>query len=423
MMELADTMVKSLPLLALSFLVALSAVLVSLPFLSRAAIRLSVVDRPSQRKTHEVPKPLVGGVGMAFAVFVSLFLCTELTGMTGLLAAMVAVISVGMIDDRRGLNCWWKLLVQVAAALCIVYWSKVSLSTFGDILSLGSIDFKGISLPVTIFCIVGVANAFNMIDGIDGLAGGVSLITFLSFTGLAALNGQPALMLLSGAMCGAVIGFLRSNWHPARLFMGDAGSLFLGCTAAFVSIALTQEGQSFVPPVVPLLILALPITDALTVILKRIVNGRSPFYADRTHLHYTLYDSGLGIRGSVGIMLLISLLFSMLAIAGTLYGIPEHWLFLIFTLYFVVHMVFSFFGDRVIGRKVSYCAEKGTLPHATMTIREGEFASQHGSPISSSDQNRIPFPNPGLDNQPVNMAAAGRDLLQQECLYKNTSRR
>jgi UDP-GlcNAc:undecaprenyl-phosphate/decaprenyl-phosphate GlcNAc-1-phosphate transferase len=417
MIDLDETVIRALPLLALSSVVALSVAIFSLPPLSRVAIRFGLIDQPSQRKSHDALKPLVGGMGMVFAVLLSLFLFIDLTDKAGLLTAVLALVIVGLIDDSRGLSCWSKFLVQVTAALTIVYWSRVSLSTFGDILSLGSIDFWGLSLPVTVFCIVGVINAFNMIDGADGLTGGVSLISFLSFTGLAALNGQPALMLLSGAMCGAVIGFLRFNWHPARLFMGDSGSLFLGCIAAFISIAVTQEGRGVVPPVAPLLILALPITDALVVILKRIARRRSPFQADRNHLHHIFFRLGLGARRSVVMILVISLLLSVVAITGTLYRIPEHYLFLCFSLYFVIHLWFSFSRDHVLGKKLSSHAVGETLSPSTTAIHEGECSSWQGL-----CDNRIQIPKSGLGN-PVAVTAAEGEPPQRDCEYEFISGR
>jgi UDP-GlcNAc:undecaprenyl-phosphate GlcNAc-1-phosphate transferase len=361
---------------------------------------------------------------MAFAVFLTVFLFIDMTGMAGLIAAMTTLIIFGIIDDRRELKSWSKLLAQSAAALMIIYWSNVSLRTFGDILSLGPLDFRGLSIPVTVFCIVGVANAFNMIDGADGLAGGVSLIAFLSFTFLSALNGQPALMILSGALCGAVIGFLRYNWHPARLFMGDAGSLFLGCTAAFLSIAITQRGRGEVPPVAPLLILALPITDALTVILKRIVRGRSPFRADRKHIHYTLMNLGLGARKAVFILLIISLLFSLMAIAGTLFRVPERYLFLIFSLYFIIHAGFSICTDYVLRRKHPDHAVNRTLPEAIAAIHNEGFSPWQGMPGHQHglDANHIPSPLSGPGNQPVSLAAEG-ELPKQNREYEFSPRR
>ncbi|HAM53578.1 MAG TPA: undecaprenyl/decaprenyl-phosphate alpha-N-acetylglucosaminyl 1-phosphate transferase [Nitrospiraceae bacterium] len=266
-----------------------------------------------------------------------------LTYMGGFYAGMIMLVIVGFLDDYRELNHGWKLMAQMLAAILMIFFNKNILHTFGNLFSLGPINLGGYAIPVTIFCVVGVINAFNMIDGVDGLAAGVALIAFGSFAVLSAMDNRMKIMVLSVAMSGALIGFLKYNWHPAQVFMGDAGSFFLGCTAAFISISLTQQPHGIIRPVVPLLILAVPIVDTITLMLTRIIKGKSPFRADRNHLHHLLLRLGLSKKKCVAVIILMSAFFSSVAIFGTILRIPEHYLFAIFVVYFFLYFGLSFY--------------------------------------------------------------------------------
>lgn len=311
-----------------------------LPQLSRVASTIGLIDQPGKRKVHYCPKPLVGGIGIVVAVFVSSLLFMPPSQLSGVYAGIVLLVVVGFLDDFRELNYWWKFFAQIGAVILIIYLGKAVLRSFGDILSLGSIDLGILSLPLTLFCAVGVMNAVNMIDGLDGLAGGISLIAFVSFAILAYVNNQWEIMLFSIAFSGAVIAFLRYNWR-ARLFMGDAGSLTIGFTLAFLSIAVTQKEQSLVPPIAPLLILSVPIVDAMTTIVNRLMRGKSPFHADRTHFHHILLRLGFNQKRVLTIILSVSSIFSMVAIIGTIFKISEYYLFFLFLSYGILSLILS----------------------------------------------------------------------------------
>jgi UDP-GlcNAc:undecaprenyl-phosphate GlcNAc-1-phosphate transferase len=340
-------------LLYLAFVAALSVTMFLLPKLSRIASRFGLIDHPSRRKVHKTAKPLVGGIGMASAFCFSSILFIPLTHMTGFYSGMIMLVIVGFLDDQRDLNHRWKFVAQMLAAILIIFFSKTVLHTFGNLLSLGPINLDRYAIPVTIFCIVGVINAFNMIDGLDGLAAGIALLAFVSFAIISAMDNQIKILLLSVAMTGALLGFLKYNWHPAQLFMGDAGSFLLGCTAAFVSIAISQQAQSIVQPVIPLLILAVPIVDTVTVMVTRIMKGKSPFRADKNHFHHFLLRLGLSKERSVAIILLLSAFFSSVAVFGTILRIPEHYLFAVFLGYFFLYFGSSFYiRNRKIMRAI-----------------------------------------------------------------------
>lgn len=335
----------------LVFLFSLIATILILPHLSKIASRIDLVDQPGRRKVHNVPKPLIGGLGMIIVVSLSAVFFIPLPYLKGFFAGMIILGIIGFLDDFKDLGHRLKFGPQILASIAMMYFSNTFLFSFGDIFSTGQVLLGVFTIPLTIFCTVGVINAINMIDGLDGLAGGVSLIAFFSFAMLSYINNQPELMLLSIVFIGSVIGFLRYNWQPSRLFMGDAGSLFLGFSMAFLSLAITQKSNSIVPPMAPLLILAVPIVDTVIIMTKRAMTGKSPFHADKTHLHHLLLRLGLGKRQSVITILLLSLLSSSVAILGALLHIPDYYLFLIFSIYFIFCFITSFFIKDMLRHK------------------------------------------------------------------------
>jgi UDP-GlcNAc:undecaprenyl-phosphate GlcNAc-1-phosphate transferase len=211
------------------------------------------------------------------------------------------------------------------------------LRSFGDLFSLGQLQTGLFAWVVTIFCVSGVINAINMIDGLDGLAGSVSLVAFIAFGMLSGLLGRNDLVLVAIAFSGAIAAFLYFNWHPAKLFMGDAGSMNIGFVLAYLSIETTQHSHS-VSPVVALLILALPVSDTLVVMARRMFAGKNPFHADRTHIHHLLLEIGFSQRATVLIITMLTVVSSSIAVIGTIQHVSEPVLFTIwiscFALYF-----------------------------------------------------------------------------------------
>ena len=331
----------------LVFLLALFASLYVLPKLARIAKVIGLVDKAEEkRKVHKIPRPLVGGIGMISAVIFSSLILVPINGLRGYFLGLSLLLLVGFLDDFKELGHRQKFLAQIFASVLLIYFSKVSLLSFGDLLGLGSIDLPDIPWiiwGVTVFCVVGVINAINLIDGLDGLAGGVSFIAFVTFAAHASMAGDEALLLVNLALAGAVLGFLRFNWYPSSLFMGDAGSLCLGFSLAFMALALTQGSQGHVRPVCALLVLAVPITDTLTVIGKRVLRGESPFKADHYHLHHIFMRYGMGRLQSVKIILGISVVMSGISLIGPVYKLPDYCLFAAFVVYFTVYVISSFY--------------------------------------------------------------------------------
>ncbi len=322
-----------------------------LPKLAHIARRIGLLDHPNPRKIHITPRPLVGGIGMVIAATFTSLVFIPIAGFRGFFLGISVLLLIGFLDDFKELGHRQKFLAQIGATLLLIYFSKVSLSSFGDLLGLGDIVVPGGSIVVwlvTIFCVVGVINAINLMDGLDGLAGGISFIAFLFFAIHASFGGNHVLMLLNLAFAGAVLGFLRFNWAPSVLFMGDAGSLCLGFTLAFMALALTQGESGVSPPVTALLLLAVPIIDTIVVMSKRIIRGRSPFKPDRLHLHHILMRYGMGRTGAVRVILGISVLIGCLSLLGPVYNIEEKYLFLLIVIFFLVYVLFSFYILRTL---------------------------------------------------------------------------
>jgi UDP-GlcNAc:undecaprenyl-phosphate GlcNAc-1-phosphate transferase len=330
------------------FLTSLGVAVVLMPRLARIGTQVGLVDWPNSRKVHRRAKPFVGGLGMILSYAMASILFVPLAGLRGYFAGVILLFIVGFLDDYKELGHRWKFLAQVCASFLLIFLSKTYLMTFGNLLTFGDITFGVMTVPLTIFCIVGITNAINMVDGMDGLAGGVSLIASLAFAVLCYMGGLWEYFLLSLALSGAIIGFLRFNWFPAKVFMGDSGSLFLGFSLVFLSIIITQTEGSIVRPVVPLILLATPIADTLTLMTKRVMNGKSPFHADKYHLHHILVRMGLSRSAAVGIILFVSAIFAGIAILGTIYQVPEHYLFLMFMSYFTAYFTTSFFLKEIM---------------------------------------------------------------------------
>lgn len=341
----------------LVFLTAFCTSLIILPKFVNIAHKIGLVDLPNERKVHSTPRPLVGGVGIVVSATLSALIFVPIAGLAGYFMGISVLLLIGFLDDFRDIGHNQKFLAQIAATAMLIYFSKIGLESFGNLFGLGELNLSGSRLvvwAVTVFCVVGVINAINMIDGLDGLAGGVSFLAFLSFAIHASLIGNQSLMLLNLALAGATLGFLKFNWMPSILFMGDAGSLCLGFSLAFMSLAVTQGEGDTVSPVVPLLILAVPITDTVSVMLKRIVRGKSPFKPDQYHLHHIFLRHGMGRAAVVRAILAISAMLCLLSLLGPVLKLADFSLFLIYLAYFSLYTVSSIYLVRIF-RQGSKC--------------------------------------------------------------------
>jgi UDP-GlcNAc:undecaprenyl-phosphate GlcNAc-1-phosphate transferase len=309
---------------------ALFASLIMVPFLRRWALDSGPLDAPDERKIHETPMPRLGGIAIFISFLFSTIIFVPINDtVRGLLAGALIIFATGVVDDLVGITSKRKFAGQIAACLTLVVIGRLYLTNLGDLFGFGPVilpDWLGI--PFTVFALVGVINAINLIDGLDGLAGGVSCIALAAFFVLGIFEGDKITMLLSAALAGALLGFLKYNFYPARIFMGDTGSLVVGYLLGFLAIYTTQRANSAISPAVPVLILGLPLLDTVWVMTKRVRYGLSPFAADRTHVHHKFLSLGFEHRFTVIVIYTVSLFWASCALL--LRHSPEYLLLLFY---------------------------------------------------------------------------------------------
>jgi UDP-GlcNAc:undecaprenyl-phosphate GlcNAc-1-phosphate transferase len=322
--------------LFLAFVVALSITAALIPALARLAPSIGLTDAPGPRKIHSAPIPRVGGLAMAIGLFIATLLTVELSpSVRGLLLGLLVLVLFGLWDDRVTLGYRAKFAGQfIAVAICMLV---------GGI-HLGNITFWGVdAVPsavtglITFVFLIGITNAINLADGLDGLAGGMALLCLCAIAIFSAVSGKPNVTAIALIEAGAVLGFLRFNTHPARVFMGDCGSQMLGLSVGALALLATQGETNALSAALPLLLLGLPIIDTITVMLTRIRAGRSPFSADRNHLHHRLLTLGFAHREAVVIIYLLQVALVLLAY------------FLRFELDSAIVLVFCLFAAALVG--------------------------------------------------------------------------
>lgn len=283
--------------------------MVATPLAIRLARRLRIVDAPGPRKVHATAVPRAGGMAIVAAMLALVIPVITLDNAIGasfrlvhekvlaLLLGGLVIFAVGLLDDLRGLRARTKLLAEIiaAGAMCAAGIRIDEITLPGAF----TITFGPLACPVTILWIVGVTNALNLIDGLDGLAAGIAAITCGVIAVLAIVTGQPVMAVLMLALLGSLCGFLVFNFNPARIFMGDCGSLFLGFTLGTASVLSAMKTATLVGLALPLLALGVPLFDMLFSMLRRMLDRRSPFSPDRGHIHHRLLDLGLSQRRAV----------------------------------------------------------------------------------------------------------------------------
>lgn len=274
-----------------SFILAMFVTMSLIPLLMRKAESWQFVDVPDQRKVHHNAIPRIGGMAMvAGSVLPVVMWLTPSATVLSLLAGIAVIAGFGVWDDRTTLNYKTKFLGQSIGVLIVIIWGGVKIQTLP--FAGGQLIPDYIALPLTFLFLLGITNAINLSDGLDGLAGGTTLLSFGVIAVLGYLERDVVVVLISIAVLGSILGFLRFNTHPARVFMGDGGSQFLGFAVGVLSIMLIQQNNTTLSPALPLLLLGLPILDTLLVIGQRIYEKRSPFSADKNHIHHKLLTLG-----------------------------------------------------------------------------------------------------------------------------------
>ena len=283
---------RSSPEVLWGALIAFGIVVLLTPAVGGMARMLGVVDRPGARRVNRSPVPRLGGLALFFGIFVPALAFLPLGHETkGLLLGMAVATMVGAIDDFRGLVWWEKLGGQIAAAAIPTgFGIWVQRFTF-PIVGVHALP-EWVGIPLTIFWIVAIMNMVNFLDGLDGLAAGVCAISGATFCVIALSLGRPEPAILAAIVLGACVGFLRHNFYPARIFMGDSGALLLGFTLGALAVQGLLKTAAVATLLFPLLVLAVPILDTSFVVAKRLKYGEPVHKADRYHLHHRFLNIG-----------------------------------------------------------------------------------------------------------------------------------
>lgn len=293
-----------------------AAIAVGTPFASR----LGLMDAPSARKTHKGEVPLFGGIAIFLGLTSTLVVAGGISSWDGILAGGIVVVITGIWDDLKKVSSGVRLIAQSFAILAIVYFCNAILTDLGHLGWGGAILQMGlVGIPFTIFAGVGIINAINMSDGLDGLCGMLALVTLLGFAVVASLAGHTELLLLTITLCGCIVGFLLFNFrfpgrNQARVFLGDGGTYLIGFVIVFLAIRLSQGPDRAMTPVTALWFIMVPLLDTAGMILRRLHRGRSPFAADREHLHHVFLLAKFTVTETVLIM-------TGIALGGVLVGL------------------------------------------------------------------------------------------------------
>lgn len=328
---------------------------IAVPLSIKLAFMVGAVDRPDPRKVHARTMPRLGGAGIFTAFLAGMILMPDLAGpFRGIIYGGIIIFIVGILDDMFQLSAWIKLIGQAAAAAAAVYCGitvHFVTNPFDGMLNLGML-----SIPVTILWIIGITNAINLIDGLDGLAGGVSLIAALSLGAIALLKGNMPVFYVSFLLVAAILGFLPYNFHPARTFMGDGGSNFLGFVLACLAVTGTAKGATAISLFLPIVVLGIPIFDTCFAVIRRVNKGTPIFKPDKDHLHHRLMALGLSHRRCVLVIYGISFVFAGVAVVLSLTSSPKAlWVLglLLLLVIFAADKIGLLKGDMDTGRALS----------------------------------------------------------------------
>lgn len=310
----------------------------------KVAKKIGLVDKPNARKLHNGTIPLVGGISICISILYFLFNNPNILPNTPLYSACILVlVSIGALDDKFDLSFKLRFAVQAALSVAMMVLGGIELNTIGDIFGTGDIITLGwFGYFVTILAVIGAINAFNMVDGIDGLLGGLSIVTFSGLGFMLAYDGQNNLAYICLIMVVVIVPYILLNLgffgKKRKVFMGDAGSMLIGFTVIWLLLLSSQNGSN--PPLRPvtaLWLIAIPLMDMTTIMIKRIRKGNSPFKPDREHLHHIFQRIGLTPAQTLITISSISTVLALIGIYSEVIGIPEFIMFYMFALLFTIY--------------------------------------------------------------------------------------
>ena len=318
---------KGLGILAVSFVLSFLIVKVLKPL----AYWANLVDKPGGRKQHQGLVPLIGGLAIYASIAITALLFIEQSlFMRMFLIAGGLIVFMGMVDDRYDISARVRLIGQLLVCCIFVYGLDVHISSFGNLFGIGELSPGWLGYPLAVLSLIGVINAFNMLDGMDGLVGTVSMACFAGLVALFGGSGNASLQFLSMAFVGAIGAFLVFNiWGKLghsqikKVFMGDAGSMFLGLSVGALVIHGSQQPVNAFAPVTALWLVLLPMTDMFTIMYRRIKRGKSPMAPDRTHIHHILLRAGFCKKSTLNIIVVFQVAFVVLGVAIVAQGFAE----------------------------------------------------------------------------------------------------
>ena len=339
----------SLNVALVPFFLAMSSSIFLTLALRRVAAKIGLVDHPqrSVHKTHDNPTALVGGLSIFISFcFTLLFINMPLTQLRPLLAGAIVLVVIGVLDDLHELSPIMRFASQIIACLIMIFMGNVILLDLGHLMTDSLFELSIFAIPFTIFAVVGVINAFNMSDGMDGQSGVLALAILFVLILLCSFNADHLCAVILITLAGAVIGFLLFNlrWSKdkaASVFMGDAGSMFIGFVISWHLIHLSQGDQAVIKPITAVWLFALPICDTITVMIRRAMNKQSPLQADKSHYHHLFQACNLSINQVLGLIIASSLGFG--GLAYLIQDIPgmEKFMFYAYLLFMCIYYLWS----------------------------------------------------------------------------------
>ncbi|MCM2679503.1 UDP-N-acetylglucosamine--undecaprenyl-phosphate N-acetylglucosaminephosphotransferase [Echinimonas agarilytica] len=324
-------------------MIAIAASFVCIQALRPFAVRVGLVDVPNQRKRHQGTVPLIGGLALYASVAIcSVMLPAEVQRIKLWLVCSGILVVIGALDDKFDVPATARLSIQTLVSLAMMIGTGLSLSYFGDIVGLGNIELGFLAVPVTVLAIVTAINAFNMVDGIDGLLGVHSLVAVGGIVSLMLFSGGHPFLPVAVAIVGALIPYLTFNLcftsaSGKKIFMGDAGSMLIGFAVVWLLIESTHGDNISFRPITAVWLIALPLMDSVSTIMRRIRKKQSPFKPDRTHLHHLFQRMGFTGRQALVIIGFMALAIGTVGVVGELLAVPEWIMFCSFIALFLAY--------------------------------------------------------------------------------------
>ncbi|WP_042354028.1 glycosyltransferase family 4 protein [Bacillus rubiinfantis] len=304
-------------MLYLTFLLCFLCSILMTPIVKKIALKIGATDKPNQRKVHHKIMPRLGGLAIYISFLLGIIILQPSSSYhAAIVVGGVIILVTGILDDIFELSAKVKFIMQIGAALVVVFWGGVQVQ-FINLPFNGYLEFGDLSIPITILWIVGVTNAINLIDGLDGLAAGVSAIALITITGMAVVMGNAYVVAMGVILIASTTGFLKYNFYPAKIFMGDSGALFLGYMISVLAL-LGFKNITIISFVVPIIILGVPISDTLFAIIRRLYNKNPLSAPDKSHLHHCILKLGYTHRETVLLIYAMSAMFGLAAFIFTM---------------------------------------------------------------------------------------------------------